>query len=205
MYKRASYILLVIGLLSCEGQKKNKEEVKKDTIITTVTISDTSISEPIPTKTTEESSGVKLNLSPKEQNLLLFINEIPLGSSYSKVKEILPELKEVKIDSKHEKQGQATSYFLSYKTELSFHFSDDSLYSYYYNIVEPDDKKADNLYKGLQNFYSQNFGDYTIKSIEEEDHYNRSCEWEDDKIYIILDYNVNSSNIRWGYQSAKSE
>jgi len=205
MYKRVSYILFLVSLLACEVHKENKEEVKKDTIVTAIPEPDTSVSEPVKKETREEKAAAKLNLSAEEQNLLLFINEIPLGSPYSRVKEVLPELKEVKIDSKHEKQGQAASSLLSYKTELSFHFNDDSLYSYYYNIVEPNDKKADKLFKVLQNFYSLNFGEYTVKSVEEEDHYNRSCEWRKDSLYIILDYNVNSSNIRWGFQSTKPE
>ena len=49
MYKRVSYILFLVSLLACEVHKENKEEVKKDTIVTAIPEPDTSVSEPVKT------------------------------------------------------------------------------------------------------------------------------------------------------------
>lgn len=203
IYKPIIYTLLAlgIGIFSCGKQEKKKEEVKKDTVTTTKPLPLSTETKPKTKKPTTEEE-VKLNLSPEEQNMLLLINQIPLGSSFAKVKETLPNVKEVKTNGKHDKEAKEQLQLLHYKTELSFHFSVDSLYSYYYNIVEPDEKKADRLYKGLQNFYTKNFGEYTTGSLEEEDHYNLSCEWKKDNVFITLKYDVNNSTLIWGYQDS---
>ena len=147
MCKRIIYIFLAVNIFSCGKQEKKKEEVKKDTVTTTTPVPVATGTKPKTKKATTEEE-IKLSLSPEEQNILLLINQIPLGSSFAKVKETLPDVKETKTNGKHDKEAKEQLQLLSYKTELSFHFSADSLYSYYYNIVEPDEKKADRLYKG---------------------------------------------------------
>lgn len=198
MYKTIVYALLIVTLFSCDNQQKKKEELKKDTTVTTMAPATTE-NKPKINKSVPPEEVVKLNLSSEEQNQLLLINEIPLGSPYSKVIGVMPDLKEIKA-AKNEKEAKAVMKLLSYTTEIIFNFSNDSLYSYYYTITERNDNEASRLFAGLQSFYSKNFGEYTTGSVEEEDHYNRSCQWRKNNTLIVLKYDINSSTISWGYQ-----
>src|SRR5690606_15431359 len=100
-------------------------------------------------------------------------------------------------------ESKTKSPFLNQSLDLEFNFKNDSLYSFYYTIIEQDFDKAEKLHKGIQQFYNKKLGKCIVPAAEEETRHIRTSLWIEKAPYGVMTYNVNTGQISWGFQNTK--
>lgn len=205
---RVLLISFTIFFFSCDGEQPQRDQpVQKDTVPVTPPSEDTVTKAPPKTEQEEEEALVKLDLKEEDKGLLHKLDTISLNSSYQKVKESFPGVKGVGPEGGSKAladQGltetKASAQFMEYPAEVEFNFKNDSLYSYYIMVHEPDPERSDSLYQGIHDYYVEKHGPCVEEKVEEETHFFQSCSWELDDRTIVITYNMNSGTITWGYQ-----
>jgi|GEM_PF-1516536 hypothetical protein len=199
--------LLTLGLTSChEEAEKEAKEVVQDTI-TTPAQDTVVIEKPAQEEVVEQEKTVDLGLTKADKKSLMIIKELPLGTTYAKIKEVFPSVKEPRPEGGMVdlgKQGYTEAFvkveLLGKKGDLEFNMKNDTLYSYYYTISEADFEKASDLYLGIQQFYNKEFGPCTEEKVEEHNHYSKSCVWNPGKFSVVMTQDINRGSISWGFQ-----
>ncbi|MFN6947074.1 MAG: hypothetical protein ACK4ND_19175 [Cytophagaceae bacterium] len=211
--KKIYYLLLLTGasLWSCSETRPEYEKVSKpDTLILSLPQDkdnpDFSETNPVYTEDGEEDV-VRLILSKKDEQFLSLIDSISLGSTYNDVKKRYSELGMQRPEgnmAENARRGLTEAHLktslLDRQGNIEFNFKNDSLYSFYFTITEPDFEKGDIIYAGLQNYYSEKIGSCIEETAEEYNRYSKSCFWENNKYDAAMTYNLNSNSISWGIQ-----
>jgi hypothetical protein len=199
--KHLPVLLLLTALTSCWESENKKERPVKDTAA--IAPKDTAGLNKNPNvKINPEEAEIKLGLTATEENKIM----PGLGLTYKELQKNLPELQNLKNED-NEKQGAkgltgatARIVMLNKTIDAEFHFKNDSLIKCSFMLNELDYNQADKFYKGLQNFYSSKLGECHETEVEEENHYNRSCNWTMPGYKADLNYDINKSMITWGIQ-----
>jgi hypothetical protein len=201
--KHLNYLLvflLLFFLSSCDTGNQN-EAPPKDSIptISKDTTGPNNNKENI--NIPKEEEDVKLGLTQAEEKKIM----PQLGLTYKELQQNLPEIQALKIEDKEKSSKGLTEttariVMLNKTIDAQFHFKNDSLVKCLYLVNELDYNQADKFYKGLQNFYSSKLGECKEAEVEEENHYNRSCNWVKDGYKAELNYDINKSIITWGIQ-----
>lgn len=201
--------IAVIFLTACdEVQQKEISEPKKDSIETPVT--ERKLEKKYPKEEDEYTEArVDLKLSKEDINYLMLTKEIPLGCNFKKIQEELPNIKGVlkpeggpdALAGQGLTELKTQVIFLGKPADLELNFKNDSLYSFYYTVQEEDFNKAERLYKGLQQFYNKKIGQGAELIAEEETRDIRTSVWKENFPYCIINYNINTGVISWGFQN----
>jgi hypothetical protein len=149
-----------------------------------------------------EDEQVKLGLTAAEEKKIM----PELGLTYKELQKSLPELKtsvenNEKPNTKNMTKSTARIVMLNKTIEAEFQFRNDSLIKCSYLVNELDYNQADKFYKGLQSFYSSRLGECNETKVEEENHYNRSCNWAGKDYKAELNFDINKSLITWGMET----
>ncbi|MFL5730198.1 MAG: hypothetical protein ACJ75J_11990 [Cytophagaceae bacterium] len=201
--KHLPALLVLFTLSSCWDNEDKKVKPPKDTVIVapkdTTGLKDKDLNK---NKNVEEEQ-VKLGISAAEEKKIM----PALGLTFTELQKNLPEIKNTRPENNNEKlgsqgftQSNARIVMLNKTIEAEFHFKNDSLVKCSYVVSELDYNQADRFYKGLQNFYSSKLGECKETMVEEENHYNRSCNWIMNGSKAELSYDINKSVITWGLE-----
>jgi hypothetical protein len=197
-YLTAAILFLVI--MSCDSGNNN-EGPPKDSIPSlprdTASLDTTNQQE----NTSYEDEQIKLGLTTAEEKKIM----PALGLTYQELQKNLPELKSPagnndKPNNKNLTQSTARIVMLNKTIEAEFQFRNDSLIKCSYLLNELDYNQADKFYKGLQSFYSSRLGECNETKVEEENYYNRSCNWAGKDYKAELNFDINKSLITWGME-----
>ena len=140
-----------------------------------------------------------------EDQKLLLINQIPIGSSYSEISEIFNDISELKVEHSTNNLNEATATvkILGYNASIEFNFKGKSVYSYYYKIKDLEKNTADSLYLFLQNFYTEHYGSFSEeKETESSASSSVSSFWKLEKFSVSMTKNIYPDFVilAWGYQ-----
>jgi hypothetical protein len=210
-------VLILIGVTislliqtSCTDTKPEHTEIyKPDSLDLSLPIEDgTDKTQNAPSAVKEgEDEKIRLVLTNEDDKLLSWVDSIPLGITYSQIKSLMPNIGMQRPKGNNEqlaKQGSTEARLkinlLHRKGNIDFNFKNDTLYSFFYTLTEADFEKADDIYYGLQNFYSKKIGPCVEDKVEEYNRYSKSCLWESTKYNATMTYNLNSNIISWGIQ-----
>jgi len=190
---------LFLAITSCDNDNNNEGPPKDSihSILKDTTNIDTTKGK---IKIYPEEEDVKLGLSASEEKKVM----PQLGLTYSELQKYIPELTTIKPDDKE--KGKTTAHstakilMLKKTIDADFTFKNDSLVKCTYLVNELDYNLADKFYKGLQSYYSSKLGDCNETKVEEENHYNRSCNWIMEDFKADLNYDINKSIITWGME-----
>jgi hypothetical protein len=156
---------------------------------------------------TEEK--VDLGLTSQDEKLLMLNEKFPPGTNFRKIhdefgiKGVRPEggLDDLAAQGLTESKTKTT--FLNKNIEIEFNFKNDTLYSFYYTLTEPNYNEAEKLYKGIKQYYNKKLGPAVTPPVEEDTRDVRTCYWLEKFPYGVLNYNVNTGQISWGFQNTK--
>ena len=193
-------------MLSCSDEQ-SKETVNK----TTAPPAPTEIKKETPkpsVKKTDEYAEEKINLglSVEDKKQLQFLKAYPIGTPFKKIHDEmnLKNAKQSKGSDEMATQGytevDTKVNIMGKSADLQLNFKNDSLYGYSYKITENDFNKGGKIYKGLQQFYAEEFGPCKELTSEEETLTTRSCNWSSKKALGTIIYDVNTGEINWGFQ-----
>lgn len=172
-----------------------KEEVKKN---------------PVPSEDEYTEAKVDLGLTKEDTKYLLLQEAVPLGTTSHAIHDKIPSIKGVRPEGGSDElaaqgltEAKTKVTILGKPTDLEVNFKNDSLYSFYYTIVEPDFNKAEKTHKGIQQFYNKKIGQGTQLPSEEETKNIITTVWTQKYPYAVMTYNVNTGLISWGFQNTK--
>jgi hypothetical protein len=187
-------LLLLITLTSCWETENKKEGPPKDTV-TIINKDTTGLKNPNKNIKPEEEQ-IKLGITSAEEKKIM----PELGLTYKELQKNLPELQNLKNEEKGLSGTTARIVILNKTIDAEFLFKNDSLVKCSFILNELDYNQADKFYKGLQSFYSSKLGECKETEVEEENHYNRSCNWIMPGYKAELNYDINKSVITWGVE-----
>ena len=145
-------------------------------------------------------------------NKLLLIKKIPIGTDYKKIKELFPNLSEMKKVGLRGNlyEAKVKNYIFNQKCIIKFNFKSvdtlDALYSFYYFIDSLNKNTADSIYLLLKKFYNKNYGNSSeYKEVDPAGFYNITSVWKTKKFSVVLTNNVyyNYNILSWGFQKPK--
>jgi hypothetical protein len=198
--------LLVINLLiGCDDVKQN-DELNNDTTKVIKDSGDTA-TPPAKEKTGRKSEETAMKFSKEEKAFLSTFDTLSLGKSFAEVKKGVPAMSDIKPEGgmsqevmKGLSESRTSATILSHPADVEFNYRNDTLYSYYILVTEPDYEKADKLFEYVHQHYSKKYGECKKEKVEEENRFIRNCAWQVGKKFMSMTYNVNSGTISWGYQ-----
>ena len=140
-----------------------------------------------------------------DRDKLLIIEQLPLGSSYSDVQQIFPDLSELEPDHAFTNLNQAKTgiVIMDHQATIEFNCKFDRVYSYYFAIHDLDKKSADSLYYYLQSFYTDIYGDFTEERERESLGYSSmSSYWTAPQYDLVVSCSIYPHNcsLSWGFQ-----
>lgn len=141
------------------------------------------------------------------KNELLLINKIPIGITYEKVKNVFPNISELRMESENLYDAKVEINILNHKAKIEFNFksykTNNMLYSYYYFVDSLDADIADSLYMLLKNFYKGYYGNsFEETELDPAGFSNITSVWKTKDFDIVLTNNIykNYNIVAWGFQ-----
>ena len=164
----------------------------------------------IPKKILSDSLNVFDSTFSNYKDELLLINKIPIGITYEEVKDVFPNISELRAEGRNLYDAKVDLCILNNKAKIEFNFkaykNNNMLYSYYYFIDSLDSDIADSLYLLLKNFYKEHYGNSSEgKELDPAGFYNITSFWRTKEFSVGLTNNVyhNYNVLGWGFQKPK--
>jgi len=165
----------------------------------------------IPNKILSDSLNVFDSTFSNYKDELLLINKIPIGITYEEVKNVFPNISELRVEGGNLYDAKVDFFILNNKAKLEFNFkaykNNITLYSYYYFIDSLDNDIADSLYLLLKKFYNEHYGNSSEgKELDPAGFYNITSFWRTKEFSVGLTNNVyhNYNVLGWGFQKPKN-
>jgi hypothetical protein len=160
---------------------------------------------------TEPSLGQSLNTLAKnksDENYLFMFEKTPMGFTSAKVKSanaaLGPVHKEDNNEALYQKgltEAKAAITFLNYPATIEYNFKNDTLYRYSIVFKEANEKKSQDLFYKLNDYYANKLGASTMVSNEEDNHYTQMYYWKLNPDYLITIYNLNTGKFTIAVQT----
>lgn len=203
------FTLLIAACTDSETERINTN--KPDTVVIAPKEEPKEVKKTEKEEEPERTERVEIQLNQQDRSLLMLADQIALGTDYQKIKEQVPNLKEIRPEGNSDvlaaeglTEATASASFMEKQTGIEFNFKNDSLYSFYYLINELNTEKGERLYKGIRTYYLERWGEGKKMPVEEETHYSTSYYWElGNGRFGVMTYNLNTGNISWGVQNTK--
>ncbi len=146
-----------------------------------------------------------------EEELLLLGDDLSFGLTYQDVKEQFPGMGPLHPEGDLESLGESglreavvEIEVLGHRAELEFNFDQNMLYSFYFVISTEDEDTAGELYKYLQDFYTERLGAFEEEEQEEGGFSSVSSYWQTELFQLSLGRQKNWDGkhfIGWGWSS----
>jgi hypothetical protein len=159
----------------------------------------------------DASLGQSLNTLAKnasDENYLFMFEKTPMGFTSAKVKNTNTTLgaiqKEDNNDALYQKgltEAKAAITFLNYPATIEYNFKNDTLYRYSIIFKEANEKKSQDLFNKLNDYYVSKLGPSTMVNNEEDNHYNQMYYWKLNPDYLITIYNLNTGRFTIAVQT----
>lgn len=142
-----------------------------------------------------------------EQKLML-VEEIPLGSTYEEVRQqypsVGPEEPEGQGATAHLSQAHLPVEVMDRDALIEFNFDEQELYSFYYRIDSVDCNEGEELYRELQSFYTDYYGDARQEEEPEDGYVATSSYWRMGEaqggVALTLGRQDGICRLGWGFQ-----
>jgi hypothetical protein len=135
-------------------------------------------------KRSSQTPQVSLLASMSDQEKLLLIQRVPLGVTYSGVREIISDLGPQRPEAPGGPPEMAdltdasvTVQVLGHSTRLEFNFQKNKLYSYSYGSLEVSAAAGDSLFEYLCSFYSSQFGTPVAEDAQDSPYFVKDRRW----------------------------
>ncbi|MFW5972902.1 MAG: hypothetical protein ACOCTG_02835 [Bacteroidota bacterium] len=144
-----------------------------------------------------------------DEEKLLLIEDLPLGSNYEDVRALFPAVGPEEPEQGLEDEALSRAFLpvsvLGNDATLEFNFRDTELYSYFYRIEPIDCSDGAELYGELQNFYQERYGEPEVEQTRENVYTARSSFWRDAEeradVAMTLGQQVDECRLSWGFQT----
>ena len=141
---------------------------------------------------------------------LMLIEEVPLGTSYEAVAGQIPTLSALQPEGGSGILGEQGLYDAAARTSvlghdalIEFNFEHEDLYSYTYTLRDLECETAANLYAQLQEFYALRFGAYSEEQQAEGAYRSTSSYWRGAPPHLTLTntFYGEACTLSWGFQN----
>lgn len=172
--------------------------VQKDDTVKVIAKPSNSLGQSLNTLTTTES----------DNNYLFLYEKTPMGFTSAKVKNVNAQIstvqKEDNNDALYQKgltEARFATTFLNYPATIEYNFKNDTLYRYSIVFREANEKKSQDLFNKINDYYSNKLGASTMVSNEEDNHYTQMYYWKLNPDYLITIYNLNTGKFTIAVQT----
>ncbi|HSZ71688.1 MAG TPA: hypothetical protein VK750_03360, partial [Cytophagaceae bacterium] len=116
--------------------------------------------------TTKTQAIKKWNFSAADEKVISMPEKLNMGVSYKTIETILPDFKGVRAENRSAEladkgyvEGMSQTTLFNQKATCTFHFKNDSLYSYDVTVPIMDVKEAEKKYNEIRFFYTDKYGE----------------------------------------------
>jgi hypothetical protein len=200
-----SYFLLlsfsIFAFSSCSDELKdgsNNPPIDSSLLVQSDTINIDSLNQSV-----KASKG--WNFSTADEKVISMPQKLNMGASYKTIEAMLPDFKGVRAENRSAEladkgfvEGMSQTDLFGQKATCTFHFKNDSLYSYDVSVPIMDEKKAEGKYNEIKAYYTSKYGEAQTPKVEEDNYTSTTSYWKTAKGYVVLTNDLSNAEIQFG-------